>query len=532
MSAAASLPTMLTATAAALSAAPASGAPIKDIADDLTTTASLLHRFLSSSALGIFAALGMLVALVATRVLVRDAVRVRKLNTPTGFVLVYLAVASGDVILPGTGWLTFIAQVFLVLSLISTASFYFFDLLLPRWRQREVPAIIRDLVQAVLFIITMVVLLAGTGVNISGLLVGSTVVTAVIGLALQDTLSNVISGLSIQIEKPFQEGDWVTFGDLSGQVQAISWRTTKILTSHADLVILPNKIVANGSLVNHSRPEPRHRRKLEIGAPYAVPPNRVARALLEAAASVPGVLASPAPDVLLRKYGDFTVDYELRFFIDDFGKRWELDDAVLRRIWYHFARAGIDFPFPVRDVTMRQVTPAETAARRAAETAARVRLLRSIDFLAPLTDDDLARLAEHIDGKDFSAGETIIHQGDEGDSMYLVRSGQVDIQVAAGAGQRTVATIGEKNFFGEMSLMTGAPRTATVVAKEDVAVYVIDKADFQDVLTQSPKLAEQISEVLARRQMSLQTSAAAVAPAEIKEKSRDVLDKIRRFFRF
>ena len=160
-----------------------------------------------------------------------------------------------------------------LIAIISTASFFFFDVFLIRWRQgREVPGIIRDLLQALLFLSILLVLLSGAGIDVSSLVVGSTVLTAVIGLALQDTLSNVIAGLAIQIEKPFEEGDFVTIGgaigELVGQVISITWRTTKIRTRYDDLVIIPNKTVADDSLINHSKPARMHRRKLKIGAPY------------------------------------------------------------------------------------------------------------------------------------------------------------------------------------------------------------------------------------------------------------------------
>jgi small-conductance mechanosensitive channel len=209
--------------------------------------------------------------------------------------------------------------------------------------------------------------LSQVGLNVTSLVTTSAVLTAVIGFALQDLLSSVMSGIALQLEQPFAVGDWVKFDEQEGRILETNWRSTKIETLPRDIVVIPNNVITRSPLINFTAPDPIHRRKIKIGLSYDAPPNRVKKALLAGLREVDGVLTEPRPFVLARSYDDFAISYKLFFFIDQIHLKDHIEDAVMSRIWYQLKREGLKVPFPIRDINMYTVSAEDVQRARDVE---------------------------------------------------------------------------------------------------------------------------------------------------------------------
>jgi CRP-like cAMP-binding protein len=259
----------------------------------------------------------------------------------------------------------------------------------------------------------------------------------------------------------------------------------------------------------------------------------VQRTILEAIAGSFGVLAAPAASVVTNAFVDGNVEYWVRFFTDRFESRDGVDGAARDRIWYALARLGTSpAASPSRAVNLQE---AASAARERAERAAvdRRRALQSVDFLRTLSQDQLEALAARTVRRMYAPGEPIVRQGDTSAEMFVIESGEVAVCLDRGSpGDLELARLGAGEFFGEMSLMTGEPRNATVRAAGACVLLVIDHDAFHAVLQLAPDLAERVSRVIAERQAALDGRAAARAPEEptVQERSSVLLDRIKRFF--
>jgi CRP-like cAMP-binding protein len=387
----------------------------------------------------------------------------------------------------------------------------------------------------VLYIVLIVIIIGQHGVDVTSIITTSAVLTAVIGFALQDLLSNIISGLAIEIERPFKVGDYVKFNDQEGRVMEINWRSTKVLTLHHDIVIIPNNVATKSPIINFSAPTNIHRRNLKIGLRYEAAPNRVRESLLQAVRGVEGVLTDPHPYVQLAEYADFSINYTVYYFISDMPNREKIKNRVMTRIWYQLRRDGLSIPFPIRDINMRQITDDDEEKENRRRIEENVALLRNVPFLDPLSAEELDTLARRLRTEFYAEGEAIIRQGQPGSSFYIITDGEVEVRVREreDGPERLVTTLQTDNFFGEMSLMTGEHRSATVRAKRDSELCVIDKSAFGDIIKSNEALVEAISHRLLARQEELrQAREASEAEAEAvkPDAQRTLMFRIKRFF--
>src|SRR5829696_7756395 len=323
------------------------------------------------------------------------------------------------------------------------------------------PAILQDAM------VIGLVLLASTFLS-QELVTTSAVSAVVIGFALQDTLGNAFAGLAIQSEKPFYVGQWIKVGDqYEGRVAEVTWRATKLRTKGGNFVVLPNNIVAKEAIVNYSEPTPAMRLEVEVGASYMVPPNKVKAAMMEALRHCSRVIPAPAPEVLLTAFDASAITYRARFWVEDFAGDEAARDEVRTAIYYAFQRHDIEIPWPIQIQYERDWDQTDPGAKVAEEE----RLLESVDILAPLPPEMRHQIAVSAPMATYGSGETIVRQGEDGQSMFVVLSGAVKVVVDPGRVQ--VARIERGGYFGEMSLLTGDPRTATVLAAGDTVVVEI-----------------------------------------------------------
>jgi small-conductance mechanosensitive channel/CRP-like cAMP-binding protein len=421
-----------------------------------------------------------------------------------------------------------ITTFFVTMGVVGTGIILFL-VLLPSRLHLRVPSILRDSIQAGAFVLIAFAALSQSGINVASQIATAGVLTAVIGLALQNTIANVFAGLMLNMDRELGEFDWVQVGQRTGQVVQIRWRSTILRTVDGDIAHIPNSQMLTGEVYNYSRPSLRHRRHMKVSFHYRHPPNLVRQVLADAVRETPGVLSEPAADALVLDFSESGVLYEVRFWIEAFARKSDIEGEVHSRIWYAAQRAGLEFPFATR--TVHLITENEEKEDQD-ERAARLRAVSQVDLFQPLSPDERERLASSMKRVSFAAGEQILRQGDPGDSLYIIAAGQVRVSLQELAGDHPIATLGQGDFFGEMSLMTGAPRSAACRAMTDVVIYVIDRSIARDVVSSRPAMAEEMSAILATRQAALakSTDERAALSARSPESRKRLLTLIREFF--
>ncbi|MFM7108584.1 MAG: cyclic nucleotide-binding domain-containing protein [Planctomycetaceae bacterium] len=395
---------------------------------------------------------------------------------------------------------------------------------------RPVSRIVLDVVGWLLVGASLVATLYDAGIAAGDLFTGSAVVTAVLGFALRDTLGNVFAGLAIHAERPFEVGDWIQYDAVPahvGRVVEINWRATKVLTLDDAHVTIPNGQLAQASIRNFTKPEAWSRRSLFVVTPYDVPPQRVQAIILEAVRGSFGVLDQPAPSVVTNAFTERGVEHWVRLFTTAFDQRDRVDGAARDRIWYALARNGIRIPVATHAVQLSEPPAPESPA---AAVERRAGCLEGIDLLEPLNPGLVRRLAESSVDHAYAAGEQVVRQGEPGSSMFVILSGRVEVtaRAAADVPVAVLAVLGPGDHFGEMSVMTGAPRTATVTTLGETRLLEIGKEGFAAILSADPGLVEALGRSLKARQAERREAIAdAGRPAA---EPQDLLGGIREFF--
>jgi len=369
------------------------------------------------------------------------------------------------------------------------------------------------------------------GINVVALVAIPTAATAVIGFALQDTLKRFFAG--IMLGKLVRVGDWVRLAGQVGRVVKVDLGHVTILTPTDDLVMIPNNLVAQQEILNYNKPTPRHARTVLVDASYATPPLQVQTVLVETAKAVPGVLHEPAPQAFVAAYKDSSIQYRLTFWGKDYGYAGVIEGQVLSYIWYAFQRHSIEIPFPQRTI---HITKAEDEHQVMAAKRERILgALSRIDFLSVLSPEELETVAQQAAVRVYLPGEAVVRQGDAGAEFFIILEGTADVRRGEGGKAATVATLHPMQFFGEMSLLTGEPRSATIVAQTKLEVVVVTKGVLERPIMGNPLLAERIGTVLAERKSGL---AAVQENLEHRDESTEVVEhwrtslgsRIRRFF--
>lgn len=410
------------------------------------------------------------------------------------------------------------------------------DVIFGRKTHRAPPRIFRDVTQAVVYVIVVLFTLRAIGVEPSSLLTTSALLTAVIGLALQDTLGNMVSGLALQMQRPFLPGDWIQFdadGREIGQVTEVNWRATTVMTSDLVELIVPNALLAKTPIRNHSRPSSISRRFITVAGPYEMSPRRVHDAILTAIAGTTGVLADPPPWVQTRSFGDSGIEYAVYYFIDDYAARDHTDGNVRDRVWYALQRGGVQIPFPQRTVHMHAVSEETRGRSLERELERRDRVLRCIDFLAVLPSEAHRRLAAAAMARLYAPGETIVSQGDASTDLFIIDRGEVVVELPReDRSAREIARLGAGKFFGEMALMTGEERKATVRATTECELLVVSHEAFHAILASNTGIIEKISDLLLERQAELEAVASTrdtmIEPMQ--DRSKRLISQIKSFF--
>ena len=411
----------------------------------------------------------------------------------------------------------FLIYVAIAFFIVRALDYLVFDLV-SRRRNVNAPVLLREIVSIFLFLI----LLAWSAsfifdAKVTAFLAGGTVLAAVLGLALQETLGNLFAGIALALEDSFEVGDVIRSGDHVGIVEAVRWRGTRLRTFNNNIVIVPNSMLARAHLEIFPRSN-LNARILQIGIDMNVPPAVVLPVLSQAASHVDGVSTQVPAFARVGGFGDSSTTYEIKYHMNDYAQRDRIDADIRKAVWYALRRNGISIPYPIR-THVRYEPP---SPRTQPEPGEIIERLAQIDVLSPLTREALASIASATRAHMFAKGETILRHGAAGNSMFVVHDGTVSVRV----GDSEIARLGEGDMFGEMALLTGENRTADVVALRDVTVIEITKEALQPVLRDNPELAASISSKVAERRGGLD-SLRAVSQEEA---HRNVLTRIRTWF--
>ncbi len=492
---------------------------------------SLLDAPSPSQRMAVALAVGV-VAWFLSRLMLRPEEK-RQARLGLGLLLVYALVGVASLAL-GTEphaqkLLNGVALFFLLASIGRSAFLLVTRALMVRGLGYRIPRIVQDLTQGGIFIGVALLALQTAGVNPTSLLATSAVLTAVLGLSLQETLGNLFAGLAIQGEQPFEVGDWVQFDqspDRVGRVIEINWRATKLETADRVLITVPNGVLARAPNNNFSRPQSYARRHVVVDTPYGAPA-ALPEILEKAAAQADGVLETPAPSAVISELTDYSVRYRIRFFVSDHPRIAEISGSVFRNVLHALERLSLETPVPRRRVEWQRAIKPEVES---SPHVARRRVLDRIDLLRPLSDDARNELAELSKVWRYARGESVVREGEVGHELFIVVSGNVKVQITQRGSAVEVARLGAGEFFGEMSLLTGEPRAASVVATEETEVVVVDHGAFQAAIEHDPTVLSQISQELARRQAELSQRLASGGSTYPAETAPLLLARIRRFF--
>jgi small-conductance mechanosensitive channel/CRP-like cAMP-binding protein len=397
---------------------------------------------------------------------------------------------------------------------------YLWDFYFEQRKQTPIPHFLREVVALFIFLIALLVVL-NVGYHaereLKGVLAGSGIAAIILGFAGQNLFGGIIAGMSLQINRPYKVGDWLQVGDRFAEVMEINWRSTRLCTNDDIYLDIPNNEIVRTTIVNLHYPTEVHAMRIRIGIDYNVPPNRVKDALARAAQSARNVLANPPVKVFLVDFADHAVTYEIKFYMGNHARINETNDAVRTNVWYELKRQRINIPFPIRTLHLERRV---AQPLREGQEEARA-ILRGEPLFQCLSAAQIHSLVEQSDLDHFGRGERVIEEGTDGDSMFILLRGAAQVSVSKNGNVIPVATLSSGDCFGEMSLLTGEKRSATVQAEADCYVMEIGKDVMAQIIRDSPDCLRQLSEILAQRRLETEgivKGAALPADQAAKEK--------------
>jgi small-conductance mechanosensitive channel/CRP-like cAMP-binding protein len=416
-----------------------------------------------------------------------------------------------------------------------------FDKIVARAIGGPVPGVLKE-IAAVLVYLVAITCIAGLVFDrsVTGFLAAVGAGGVVLGFALRNLFADVFTGLAINIDHTFQIGDWVQINEglaepVIAQIREIGWRCTSLTTEEQTTVVVPNGMLGVERLINISQPIEPTRYEVEVTVEYAVPSRRVKRVLLAALESLdeePGFDTSHSPAVLIGGTSSTGVEYILRFWI----LPWHpvsptvQRDRVLTTVLHHLQLAGIALAYPKTDIYHARMPERQVDGHTA---AGEINLLSRVHLFEPLSDEELKYVVESLQRRVVRADTELVREGEKGDSLFVLIEGLLAVEVEQNGEARRVAMLEPGQFFGEMSLLTGERRSATVRTVTESVVYEIDKQPIARCMHQRPELADELSRKLAKRELLTRQVLSRVeqedAVRELDTFARQLLERMREF---
>ncbi len=426
------------------------------------------------------------------------------------------------------------------IALIRFFGLFAFRVVLPRLHLNA-PRILEDITVFVCYGVWLIIRLRLMGLDLSHIVATSAVITAIVAFSMQDTLGNILGGLAVHLDHSVEIGDWLVMDGISGKVTDIRWRYTKIITRNGEKVVVPNSLLMKNrfSVVGSSASSGNAWRRwvwFNVGVDHA--PGRV-RDIVEntvRGAQIANVARDPAPNVVIMEFGSGYLRYALRYWLTEPALDDPTDSEVRHHVFNALMRNGMSLALPeeVRHMVKENQSHDDLLAQR--ELQRRIAALANVDLFRDLTDSERQTLAAHLTHSPFARGDVITRQGATAHWLYIIVSGQADVWLEGEGGERRLLSqLHDGDVFGEMGLMTGEPRRATVTAASDVECYRLDKVGLAAVMQGRPAIAEEISRVLSERDTELQKlrhelEASALARRDHAPRE-SVLERIREFFK-
>lgn len=418
-------------------------------------------------------------------------------------------------------WLRAVAVAWWILSARVIVAALYYTLRIDR-KSREAKLFI-DLAAAAIYVgAGLIVLKSVLALSVGGLVATSGIVAIVLGLALQSTLSDVFSGIAVDIEAPFQVGDRISLGNnIEGQVVEMNWRSIRVQTDGANIAIIPNSVVAKLEIVNQSVPTRVRAVSVQLWCAVAADPERVVEVLQEATLLCPPILATPAPSATLNRMGPRFNNYTISFSVSDtqlVGSTKSLLLRHARKQLYHARLLG----------RKRGEQPGDDRAYSILPTG---RILREISLFECLQPAQLDELTQHVVTRLLEPDELLFSQGAADATLYIVASGILEITATSNGVAVTLGNLGAGDYVGEICLLTGAAHAATARARTHCYIHQLSREAIEPILAANPALAVAFDKSV-RRGLELLQRSVAVRATESLDASGPLLQRIRSFFRF
>jgi small-conductance mechanosensitive channel/CRP-like cAMP-binding protein len=416
---------------------------------------------------------------------------------------------------------------------------FLFRLILPLCRISLV-RILEDLAEFAGYGAWLMIHLHAAGLDLSGIVTTSAVMTAVLAFSMQDTLGNILGGLALQLDNSVKVGDWIKVDDVNGRVSDIRWRYTAIETRNWETIVIPNSLLMKGkfSVIGRRSGRPlQWRRWVYFDVGYEHLAGKVIDIAQNAIRNghIANVADTPAANCLVMDFSPSSTRFALRYWLQDIEADDATDSQVRGQIYAALQRAGISLPYPQYNINLTTKDDQYEQNKRLRRIKERMNALQQVELFNTLHDDELAEIAELLVYTPFVQGDIMMRQGAIAHWLYIIISGTADVFLELqDGGRRLINSIHGGCFLGEMGLMTGDPRSATVIAQSEVLAYRLDKDSFQKVLAKRPELADEISNILVKRRFMLdnlqqQLDSESVAQL-MAQQQMNFVEQIRSFF--
>lgn len=408
--------------------------------------------------------------------------------------------------------------------------------------RRAVPRIVGELCIALSLVVFALFRLDAVGVNLTGIIASTTVAVGVIGFAMQATLTNLLAGVSLQLDNTYRLGDWIEMEGVTGEVVGVRWRYTALATVNNVTIIIPNAQLMNNRVTLLGRRGDQRipwRRPIEFTVGYEWTPGQV-MAVVNAAlerVDIPCVATDPRANCICSGFDGNAIKYIVYYWLTDIKLYMVTDSRVRVHVYAALGRAGMDIPISRSDVYLHSARSLHSN-RSMEEQESRQALLRSLELFASLTDEETQALAALLIPTPLAVGDVATKQGEPSDSLYILARGRVgifrDASEDAQPARQRLATLSAPQYFGEMGLLTGQARTATIIAESEVLCYRLDKRGFEAIIRARPEIADAMSQtVVARQAANDATLASLSADARARaagSRASDLVRRIRDFF--
>ncbi len=369
------------------------------------------------------------------------------------------------------------------------------------WRS-QVPKLLLDLGRTFLVIVGTGIVLANVwDANVGRLLAALGVGSLILGLALQDSLSNIFSGITLLLEQPIKIGDWIELANVRGQVREITWRSVHLYTFQKHLVIVPNSELAKGSFSNYSGVEPLHGVEVEIKFSRDDPPNKVIEVLKKIALETKGVLQEPPPKVFLTSLDDWFLMYKTVLFVKDYVQGIESKHEFQLRMWYASQRYDLTMPYPIAIEYKSPPPTAKYSEQKALE------VLRQAPGWESVAPEFLPSIFAQSTVESYSKKEVIVKEGTPLRGLYIILEGEVALSFQDLSGEpKNIAHLFAGEIFGEKaSLLSDQTSEITITALADTQVLIVSIEALHATMLRFPALANKLGETMEirRRQVGV-----------------------------